>query len=65
MTALLDERAKRRKREDQAPSGVSAKTKPTQSSAEGDQAIERLVDSVKRKTAANASGGPFGKRRRV
>jgi hypothetical protein len=66
MSALLDERAKRRKRDARdLPTG----TGPAAQDAgdEGvNQNLQRLVDSVKRKSAASAvDGASAGKRRRV
>jgi hypothetical protein len=63
MSALLDERAKRRKREDgSAPTArAAAADVPTDSA----RSLERLVESVKRKGLAHAEGAGAGKRRRT
>jgi hypothetical protein len=63
MSALLDERAKRRKRDDRAPAAVVRA--PADSAPDSVQNLERLVESVKRKGLANAEGAAAGKRRRT
>jgi hypothetical protein len=60
MTALLEERSKRRKRNDPA-----TKARTPQTTDDGSQNISRLVESVKRRTLADSQVAPMGKRRRT
>lgn len=62
MSALLDERQKRRKEKASDP---DAPSRPGQSPTSSQPNLKSLVESVKRKSAAATEQGGAGKRRKL